>query len=535
MSVKNRPLGSALDDELDDYIAVLFGHVPKYAPRTVDPKLALAGLLVGLLVGATGMGGGSLLTPLLVIGFGFDPSVAVGTDLLHGGIFKTVGSIRHRRLGTVQARLSGWMLLGSGPASLLGVWLSTWLKHNYGTSGEHIQGLVLGGALLAGGMGTLLKASVRFRERPDVPFQMQRRDRIAAVLIGLLGGFVVGLTSVGSGVFFGLTMLVVFPLRSSKVVGTDLLHGAALLWIAGAAQFAAGNVDLSAVGSLLVGSIPGVLVGSSFTVRLPDRALRVALGAVLALSGLKLLEPPGANWIVLGGFVAIAAGGAVMAVTSWRDKRAARVRRSPRSAPVDVHWQQLDVSKELRSELAGQRPCVLWLTGLSGAGKSTLANLLEKRLHALGHHTYVLDGDNVRHGLNRDLGFGDADRVENIRRVAEVARLMVDAGLIVVVASISPFRSDRTMARGLFDDGEFVEIFVDAPLAVAEARDPKGLYRKARAGELSDFTGIDSPYEPPEQPELHLDTSALTPEESLERAVALLRFRGFLARERRLA
>jgi adenylyl-sulfate kinase len=495
----------------------------------VDPKLALAGLLVGLLVGATGMGGGSLLTPLLVIAFGFDPSIAVGTDLLHGGIFKTVGSIRHRRLGTVQARLSGWMLLGSAPSSLGGVWLSSWFEHRYGSGGEHIQALVVGGALFAGGAGTLLKAGVHFRERPDAPFEMQRRDRIAAVLIGLLGGFVVGLTSVGSGVFFGLTMLVVFPLRSSKVVGTDLLHGAALLWIAGAAQFAAGNVDLAAVGSLLVGSIPGVLVGSSFTLRLPDRALRITLGCVLALSGIKLIEPPFANWIVLGGFALIAVGCLFLAGQALRKRRAVRARRVPGRAPADVHWQELDVSKELRAELTGQQPCVLWLTGLSGAGKSTLANLLERRLHGLGHHTYVLDGDNVRHGLNRDLGFGDADRVENSRRVAEVAKLMVDAGLIVVVAFISPFRSDRALARSLFEEGEFVEVFVDAPLAVAEARDPKGLYRKARAGELANFTGIDSPYEPPERPELRLDTSALTPEEALERVVALLQFRGVLA------
>jgi adenylyl-sulfate kinase len=498
-------------------------------------QLTLTGLLIGSLVGLTGMGGGSLMTPTLVIIFGFEPTYAVGTDILHGAIFKSFGAIRHRRLGTVHARMSGWMLLGSGPSSLGGVWLATWLKHRYGSGAEDIQALALGGALLAGGAGTLLKAVVRFRERSDAPFHLQRRDRIAAVLIGLFGGFVVGLTSVGSGVFFGLTMLIVFPLRSAKVVGTDLFHGAALLWIAGLAQLAAGNVDLAAVGSLAAGSIPGVLVGSSLTVRLPDRALRIVLGCVLALSGVKLLEPPAANWIVLGGFVALAAAGLLAGGHSWRRKHRGSRRRLPRERPADVHWQRLDVSKALRSELAGQRPCVLWLTGLSGAGKSTLANLLERRLHGLGHHTYVLDGENVRHGLNRDLGFSEGDRVENIRRVAEVAKLLVDAGLIVVVASISPFRSDRALARALFAEDEFVEVFVDAPLAVAEARDPKGLYRKARAGELPNFTGIDSPYEPPDHPELHLDTGTLTPEEGLERIVALLRFRGFLARERRLA
>ncbi len=170
----------------------------------------------------------------------------------------------------------------------------------------------------------------------------------------------------------------------------------------------------------------------------------------------------------------------------------------------NVHWQHLDVNKAARARIKGQQPKVLWFTGLSGAGKSTIANLVDKRLHALGYHGFVLDGDNVRHGLNRDLGFTDEDRVENVRRVAEVAKLMADAGLIVLVSFISPFRAERRMARELFDEGDFVEIFVDAPLEVAEARDAKGLYRKARAGLIPNFTGIDSPYEPPENPELHL-------------------------------
>ncbi|EKU26220.1 sulfate adenylyltransferase subunit CysN [Xanthomonas graminis] len=170
----------------------------------------------------------------------------------------------------------------------------------------------------------------------------------------------------------------------------------------------------------------------------------------------------------------------------------------------NVHWQHLDVDRAARAKIKGQAPKVLWFTGLSGAGKSTVANLVDKRLHALGYHTFILDGDNVRHGLNRDLGFTDEDRVENIRRVAEVARLMADAGLIVLVSFISPFRAERRMARERFAEGEFVEVFVDVPLHVAEARDVKGLYAKARAGQIPNFTGIDSPYEAPQQPELHL-------------------------------
>jgi bifunctional enzyme CysN/CysC len=182
----------------------------------------------------------------------------------------------------------------------------------------------------------------------------------------------------------------------------------------------------------------------------------------------------------------------------------------------NMFWQSLDVGKDARSTLKGQKTLCVWFTGLSGAGKSTLANLLEKRLHEAGRHTYLLDGDNVRQGLNRDLGFTEADRVENIRRVAEVARLMTDAGLIVLVSFISPFRAERRMARELFAPGEFLEVFVDAPLAECERRDPKGLYAKARRGELKDFTGIDSAYEVPESPELTVNTQQCSAAECAE-------------------
>jgi len=194
----------------------------------------------------------------------------------------------------------------------------------------------------------------------------------------------------------------------------------------------------------------------------------------------------------------------------------------------NVHWQAQDVNKAARAAIKGQKPCLLWYTGLSGAGKSTIANLVDKRLHSMNRHTYLLDGDNVRHGLNKDLGFTAADRVENIRRISEVAKLMVDAGLIVSSAFISPFRAEREIARYLMPAGEFIEIHVDTPLEVAEQRDPKGLYKKARRGELKNFTGIDSPYEVPENPELRLDTTQLSPEAAAERVVAFLQARGAL-------
>ena len=192
----------------------------------------------------------------------------------------------------------------------------------------------------------------------------------------------------------------------------------------------------------------------------------------------------------------------------------------------NIHWQALDVDKKVRAKIKSQKPGVLWFTGLSGSGKSTIANLVEKKLVSMGRHTYLLDGDNVRHGLNRDLGFTDADRVENIRRVGEVSKLMADAGLLVLVSFISPFRAERRMVRGLMPEGDFIEVYVDTPLEVAEARDVKGLYKKARAGELRNFTGIDSPYEEPESPEIRINTVDRTAEEAADQIVQYL-----LARE----
>ena len=186
----------------------------------------------------------------------------------------------------------------------------------------------------------------------------------------------------------------------------------------------------------------------------------------------------------------------------------------------NIHWQAADINREAHANLKDQQPKVLWFTGLSGSGKSTIANEVEKRLHAMGKHTFLLDGDNVRHGLNKDLGFTDTDRIENIRRIGEVAKLMTDAGLIVLTAFISPFRSERQMVREMMPDGEFVEIHIDTPLDVAEARDVKGLYKKAREGTLKNFTGIDSPYEAPEDPEIRIDTTALPADEAADKIIS---------------
>ncbi|HSH43448.1 MAG TPA: adenylyl-sulfate kinase [Arenicellales bacterium] len=196
------------------------------------------------------------------------------------------------------------------------------------------------------------------------------------------------------------------------------------------------------------------------------------------------------------------------------------LRHAPNRA-TNVVWHDLYLDKKTRAQLKNQHPCLLWFTGLSGAGKSTIANIVEQKLNATGKHTYLLDGDNVRHGLNRDLGFSSEDRIENIRRVGEVGKLFVDAGLITLASFISPFRSDRMIVRELFEPNEFLEVFVSAPLSLCEERDPKGLYKKARQGQIPNFTGVDSPYEPPEQPEVILDTADGTPEECAD---ALIRY-----------
>jgi uncharacterized membrane protein YfcA len=264
------------------------------------------------------MGGGSLMTPILVIIFGFQPTYAVGTDIVHGAIFKSFGAVRHRRLGTVHARLTLWMFLGSGPLSLLGVWVATLIKHHYGDSAQTIESYAVGAALVAGGVGFLVKSVVSRGIKPsDAPFLLTNRDRVVAVAIGAVFGFVVGLTSVGSGTFFGLVMVLVYPLTMAKIVGTDIFHAAALLWVAGIGHMVAGNVDYHATAWLLTGSIPGVLLSSRFTVKLPDLVLRISLGTILVLSGLKLLNVPQAKWILLGGLIALGIGLVAYGVRAW--------------------------------------------------------------------------------------------------------------------------------------------------------------------------------------------------------------------------
>jgi len=257
-------------------------------------QYVIAGAAVGILVGMTGMGGGSLMTPMLILIFGFDPKTAVGTDILHGAVFKSFGAWRHRQLGNVHTKLALWMLVGSAPLSLVGVQIAS----SFSTSTQNDMSRIIGGTLIAGGLGFFAKTYIKPRAVNDDNFEITNRVKAIAILIGASFGFVVGLTSVGSGTFFGLALLLLFPLSATRMVGTDMLHAAALLWVAGAGHLIHGNVDLHAMAWLLVGSIPGVLIGSNLSIKVPERALRVGFALVLVLSGIKLVDVPGANTIV---------------------------------------------------------------------------------------------------------------------------------------------------------------------------------------------------------------------------------------------
>jgi len=268
-------------------------------------QFTLTGLGLGLIVGLTGVGGGSLMTPILIILFGFKPSYAVGTDIFHGAVFKSFGALRHRRLRTVHGHLAFWLFAGSGPLAIAGVTVG-WAMQNQLANAEAILGYIIGVALIGGGAGFLAKSFVKRGIQPsDAPFIMSRRDKLIALGTGAVFGFIVGLTSVGSGTYFGLMMVLVYPLTMPRIVGTDIFHAAALLWVAGVGHLIIGDVDLHATAWLLLGSVPGILISSRYTVTVPDMTIRCGLGGILILSGIKLCNAPEANWILGGGLVVL--------------------------------------------------------------------------------------------------------------------------------------------------------------------------------------------------------------------------------------
>jgi uncharacterized membrane protein YfcA len=271
-------------------------------------QFTLTGLGLGLIVGLTGVGGGSLMTPILIIVFGFKPTYAVGTDIFHGAIFKTFGAIRHRRLGTVHGHLTLWLFAGSGPMAIAGTVVSYVLRNSI-SNAETILGYAIGAALIGGGSGFLAKSIVRRGVQPsEAPFIMSRRDKLIALATGAVFGFIVGLTSVGSGTYFGLVMVLVYPLTMPRIVGTDIFHAAALLWVAGVGHLIIGDVDLHATAWLLLGSVPGILISARYTLKVPDLTIRGGLGGILVISGLKLLLTNWryANWLFGGGLIFLA-------------------------------------------------------------------------------------------------------------------------------------------------------------------------------------------------------------------------------------
>src|SRR5207244_5549223 len=270
------------------------------ARLAVSWQFVLTGFFLGGIVGMTGVGGGSLMTPILIVVFGFKPTYAVGTDIFHGAIFKTFGAIRHRRLSTVHGHLALWLFAGSGPLAIAGVAVSWVLRNEIGNA-ETILGYAIGAALIGGGSGFLAKSLVKRGVQPnEAPFIMSRRDKLIALATGAVFGFIVGITSAGRGTYFGLMMVLVYPLTMPRIVGTDIFHAAALLWVAGVGHLIIGDVDLHATAWLLTGSVPGLLISSRYTVKLPDMTIRGGLGGILIISGIKLLNVRHATWM-LGG------------------------------------------------------------------------------------------------------------------------------------------------------------------------------------------------------------------------------------------
>jgi uncharacterized membrane protein YfcA len=293
-------------------------------------QFTLTGLALGLIVGLTGVGGGSLMTPILIILFGFKPSYAVGTDIFHGAVFKSFGALRHRRLRTVHGHLAFWLFAGSGPLAIAGVTVG-WAMQNQLANAEAILGYIIGVALIGGGAGFLAKSFVKRGIQPsDAPFIMSRRDKLIALGTGAVFGFIVGLTSVGSGTYFGLMMVLVYPLTMPRIVGTDIFHAAALLWVAGVGHLIIGDVDLHATAWLLLGSVPGILISSRYTVTVPDMTIRCGLGGILILSGIKLCNAPEANWILGGGLVVLFV---VLTIYTVRVMLSEEPRSEPRSMP----------------------------------------------------------------------------------------------------------------------------------------------------------------------------------------------------------
>jgi uncharacterized protein len=478
-----------------------------------DLPLAFGGLLVGIIVGLTGMGGGALMTPMLVFFFGADPLTAISSDLVASFVMKPAGALVHLRAKTVNRGLVGLLCIGSVPSAFIGAWFISQFPR--GEDLDDLLKLLLGLALLVAAFGLVLRALYQMWQnalplgegaaRPTRPEVILRP--IPTIALGAIAGFIVGITSVGSGSIIIVALLLIYPgLKASSLVGTDLTQAIPLVGAAALGHVLFGSFSAPITVSLLLGAIPGAFLGAQVSSRAPGGVIRRALAVLLLASGLRLLGL--STNLVLVVAVAALVGGSLAWVVIRRMVR--RTRRASAEA----------------ARAPGSRGAVVFLTGLSGAGKSTIADALAADLRAGGREVSIVDGDVLRQQVSADLGFDAASREANVRRAAELAATSAASGAIAIGALIAPFERARREAREIVErTAPFLLVYVSTPLDVAEARDPKGLYRRARAGEIPNFTGIDSPYEPPTDADLVIDTTDTAVTDAVRRILAALNAR----------
>lgn len=488
---------------------------------TLDFPLAIGGLLVGIVVGLTGMGGGALMTPMLVFFFHADPLTAISSDLVASFVMKPAGALVHLRAKTVNVGLVRLLVTGSVPAAFIGAWFIS--QQPRGTDLDAALKVLLGLALLLAAFGLVVRALFQMWQnalplgegaaRPSRPEVVLRP--IPTIVLGAVAGFIVGITSVGSGSIIIVVLLLIYPgLKASSLVGTDLTQAIPLVGAAALGHVLFGSFNASITVSLLLGAIPGAFIGAQISSRAPGGVIRRALAVLLLASGLRLLGL--STEMVL--LVAVAA--LVLGSTAWvLIRRTVKATRRAAAAPAEPEGEP-NGAPASRANAGNGRGAVVFLTGLSGAGKSTIAEALAAALRSDGRNVEIIDGDVLRQRETANLGFDQASREANVRRAAELAASAAEAGHVAVSALIAPFERSRREARAIVEKvAPFLLVYVSTPLAVAEARDPKGLYKRARAGEIPDFTGIDSPYESPTDADLVIDTT----QTSVPEAVAMVR------------
>ena len=499
---------------------------------TIDFPLALGGLLVGIIVGLTGMGGGALMTPMLVFFFKADPLTAISSDLVASFVMKPAGAFVHLRNSTVNIGLVKLLCIGSIPSAFLGAWFISLQPR-----GEELDSLLktlLGLALITAAAGLVARALFQMWQnrlplgegaaRPTRPEVILRP--IPTIILGAVAGFIVGITSVGSGSIIIVSLLLIYPgLKASALVGTDLTQAIPLVGAAALGHLLFGSFSFGITASLLLGAIPGAFIGAQISSRAPGGIIRRILAVLLLASGMRLLGV--STEVVLVAAVAALFLGSLVWIAIRRMVRGPRPERAGRRKRDKSTRSSTDNAVGASAAVAAvgadghpSRGAVVFMTGLSGAGKSTIAEALKADLDAAGRPATILDGDVLRALDATSLGFDRASRERQVQRAAELAAESAARGEIVIAALIAPFDQARKLARATIEPvAPFLLTWVRTPLEVAEARDPKGLYKKVRAGEIGEFTGISSPFEEPQDAELVIDTT-ITP---VPEAVAQIR------------